>query len=160
MKIRPIQRSDNAQIARIIRDVMTSFGAVGEGFSIQDPEVDAMYEAYTRPRCAYFVVCDDKDDSLVLGGAGIAPLAGGDPGVCELKKMYFREEARGHGLGQKLIDLCLAAAKAEGFKLCYLETLKTMTAAKRLYEKNGFQPSKPLGKTGHFGCDSWYAKPL
>lgn len=160
MKIRPIEERDNIQIAKIIRDVMTSFGAVGEGFSIQDAEVERMFEAYSEPRCAYFIVCDDEDDEQVYGGAGIAALAGGDASVCELKKMYFLKSARGQGLGQKLIDKCLRFAREAGYKTCYLETLKTMTAAQKLYEKNGFTPSTPLGKTGHFGCDAWYTKEL
>ncbi len=48
-KIRSIRKSDNAKVARIIRDVMTEFGAVGTGDSINDPEVDDMYGAYPSP---------------------------------------------------------------------------------------------------------------
>jgi putative acetyltransferase len=41
----------------------------------------------------------------------------------------------------------------------YLETLKTMTAARRLYESFGFEPRlAPLGATGHFGCDAWFVR--
>ena len=55
-EIRPMERSDNAAVARLIRDVMAEFGAVGEGFSRSDPEVRAMYESYSGERAAYFVV--------------------------------------------------------------------------------------------------------
>ena len=34
-------------MARIIRDVMTEFGAVGDGYSIMDSEVNSMFEAYS-----------------------------------------------------------------------------------------------------------------
>jgi putative acetyltransferase len=44
--LRTIRPGDNPQVAGIIRSVMTEFGAVGPGFSIMDPEVDHMYEAY------------------------------------------------------------------------------------------------------------------
>jgi putative acetyltransferase len=142
----------------VIRIVMPEFGAKGPGFAIADPEVDFMFDAYSKPRHAYFVA---RSGGRVVGGAGIGPLAGTDGSVCELRKMYLLEEARGQGVGQKLLDLCLGAAKARKFRSCYLETLGVMGAARRLYQKNGFvQLPAPMGKTGHFGCDRWFARPL
>jgi len=153
--IRPIRKTDNAEVAKIIRTVMTSFGAVGEGFSIEDPEVDQMYEAYQGNQSAMYVV--EENGKTILGCGGYAPLIGGDPDTCELRKMYFLEEARGKGLGRKMLEMSLVAAKEEGFKKCYLETLKHMEAARRLYEKSGFLPlTCSLGNTGHGGCDSYY----
>ena len=156
--IRPIQPADSAAVAGIIRTVMPEFGAVGPGFAIMDPEVDDMYAAYSRPRCAYFVVLLA---GRIVGGGGIAPLEGGTPDTCELRKMYFLQEARGLGLGRALLSRCLDAARDAQFRHVYLETLKTMTAARRLYETFGFVPrSAPLGATGHFGCDAWFTKEL
>ena len=60
-------------MAAIIRAVMPEFGAVGDGFAINDPEVDWMHRAYSAPRCAYFVL---ERDGVVIGGGGVAPLAG------------------------------------------------------------------------------------
>ncbi len=156
--IRKIKPEDNPVIARIIRTVMPQFGADGDGFAIKDAEVDAMYGAYCQPRSIYYVV---ERNGVVIGGAGIAPLQGGDPHTCELKKMYFLEEGRGKGIGQALLDRCLEAAVVFGYKTCYLETLERMGAARKLYEKNGFiRLTKPMGNTGHYGCDRYYAKPL
>ncbi len=64
-------------MAAVIRTVMPEFGAVGDGFAINDPEVDWLSRAYAEPRCAYFVI---ERDGKVLGGGGVAPLTGGDPG--------------------------------------------------------------------------------
>jgi putative acetyltransferase len=158
IELRPIRRQDDPAVERIIRQTMTSFGACGAGFAIEDPEVAAMSVAYAAPRHAYFVAARDR---VVLGGAGVAPLAGGDPEVCELRKMYLLPEARGLGLGQRLLDASLAAARQLGFRRCYLETLENMTQAQRLYARNGFERlCAPLGDTGHFGCDRWYAREL
>lgn len=156
--IRPIRREDDARVAEIIRTVMPQFGACGEGFAISDPEVDHMSVAYGAPRHAYFVV---ERDGQVVGGGGVGQLVGGGEEVCELRKMYFLEEARGHGVGAQLLTRCLETAKAFGYRSCYLETLNSMKAAQRLYERLGFQKiSGPLGKTGHFGCDTFYSRPL
>lgn len=145
-------------MAGVIRSVMTEHGASGEGFSIHDAEVDHMADAYGGPRAAYFVV---TDGTRVLGGGGIAHLAGAEPDVCELRKMYVLPEARGAGMGRALLTRCLDAARAMGFARCYIETLSSMRAARRLYERAGFlQIDAPMGATGHFSCDAWYVQPL
>ncbi|MDX1570655.1 MAG: bifunctional helix-turn-helix transcriptional regulator/GNAT family N-acetyltransferase [Xanthomonadales bacterium] len=152
-RIRPIQPADNPAMAGIIRSVMTEFGAVGSGFSIEDPEVNRMYETYQADRAAYWVI---ESSGEVLGGGGIAALKGGDPDVCELQKMYFHPRLRGCGLGVPLIKRCLAAAREFGYAACYLETLDHMHQARRLYRRMGFEDlDAPCGATGHYKCNSW-----
>lgn len=158
LSIRPIRAADDSAVAAIIRSVMPEFGAKGPGFAINDPEVDGMSAAYARPGAAYFVV---TDGDRVLGGGGVAPLDGGDPRTCELRKMYFLPQARGRGAGAALLARCLDAARAFGYTRCYLETLARMDAARKLYARFGFRPlCAPLGNTGHFSCDSYYAREL
>ncbi|MEO6171621.1 MAG: GNAT family N-acetyltransferase [Arenimonas sp.] len=152
--IRPIEAKDDAVIADIIRNVMPEFGAIGDGFAINDPEVDWMTRAYSENRSAYFVVVMN---GVVKGGGGVAPLLGGDPDTCELRKMYFLPECRGLGAGSALIAKCLNAARKHDFKRCYLETLDSMKEAQKLYERSGFQKQcGSLGDTGHGGCDTFY----
>ena len=152
--IRTITQADDAAMAHIIRTVMPEFGAIGSGFAISDPEVDWMSRAYAEPRHAYFVI---ERDGRVLGGGGIAPLAGGDGDTCELRKMYFLAEARGIGAGAAMMSRCLDAARGAGFTRCYLETLTGMDAAQRLYERSGFRRiDGPMGATGHGGCNTFY----
>lgn len=154
LTIRPIEPGDEAAMAAIIRAVMPEFGAGGEGFAINDPEVDWMQRAYAAPRHAYFVL---ERDGVVIGGGGVAPLAGADDDVCELRKMYFLPEARGLGAGRAMMARCLDAALTLGFRRCYLETLRGMDAAIRLYERTGFRPlDAPMGDTGHGGCNRFY----
>ena len=152
--IRPIRADDDAAVAVIIRDVMASFGATGPEYSSSDPEVGAMAAAYDGARSAYFVL---EDGGRVLGCGGIAPLADGEPEVCELRKMYLLPEARGRGLGERMLHHCLEAARLRGYRRCYLETLSGMDAAQKLYLKTGFKRlAAPLGATGHSGCNRHY----
>ena len=156
--IRPIRADDDATVAAIIRAVMPEFGAVGDGFAINDPEVDWMSRAYAAPRSAYFVV---ERDGIVLGGGGVAPLEGGPDDTCELRKMYFLPATRGIGAGSAMMDRCLEAARGLGFARCYLETLCGMDAAMKLYERSGFRRiDAPLGATGHGGCNTFYLRDL
>ena len=162
--IRPIKAADRDAVARLIRVVMPDFGAKGPGFAINDPEVDDMYGAYRAARSGYFVVT--RPDArlageVVVGGAGYAPLEGGDGKTSELRKMYFMPEVRGLGVGRKLLEGCIAHAKRAGFERMYLETLTAMSQARALYERSGFRPLPgPMGSTGHFGCNSFYVRDL
>jgi len=156
--IRPIAPTDNAAMAAIIRTVMPEFGADGPGFAIHDAEVNTMYEAYAQPRSSYFVV---ERDGVVIGGGGVAPLAGGEADVCELRKMYFLPTARGIGAGTAMMQRCLDAARAHGFTRCYLETLTGMDAAQALYKRSGFTAlCSAMGGTGHHGCDRYFIREL
>lgn len=158
MLIRLIEVSDNPEVARVIRAVMQEYGAVGSGFSIMDPEVDQMFETYSKPGHVFYVIMDQQQ---VVGCGGIGPLVGGDQDTCELRKMYFMPAARGRGMGKRLLQQCLQDARRLGYQQCYLETLSSMKEARGLYEHLGFQRlSGPMGKTGHFGCDDWYLRSL
>jgi len=158
LQIRLIEADDNAEVADIIRLVMTEFEAVGCGYSINDAEIDDMHLAYAPKDSEFYVVVLD---GKVRGCGGFAPLNGGEKGTCELRKMYFREELRGMGVGTQLLELCLEKASKAGFRYCYLETIDGMQQAQRLYGKYGFKYlDKPMGDTGHSNCGTWMARDL
>jgi putative acetyltransferase len=156
--IRRIQPEDDPVVRQVLMDVLAEFGAVGEGFSDQDEELMSMSAAYGDPAAAYFVA---ELDGEIVGGAGVGPLPCAEPLVCELRKMYLLPAARGSGTGRKLLETCLDAARRMGYRECYLETLAQMDRARDLYERFGFLPLEaPMGHTGHFGCNRWYALSL
>ncbi len=158
ISIREVKEEDNPALGAVIRQVLIDIGVPKVGTAYADPELDFMFQAYQKERSAYFVI---EEEGVVLGGAGIAPLAGEDPSICELQKMYFLSQARGKGLGQKMINHCLAYAKMQSFELCYLETLPYMKAAQKLYLKTGFDYiDGPMGNTGHTSCNVWLTKVL
>ena len=154
MLIRMIRAEDDPHVADVIRQVMTEFGAVGAGFSIEDPEVDAMFHAYQGERAVFYVV---EHERTVMGCGGIAPLDGGEEGTCELKKMYFLPGVRGKGVGRLLAETLIQDAARLDFRKIYIETLESMAAANKLYQKLGFERIEGnLGATGHCGCDTFY----
>ena len=145
-------------VADIIRLVMAEFEAIGCGYSSNDSEVDDMHSAYADGDSAFFVVVLN---GVVLGCGGFGPLTGAEQETCELRKMYFKSELRGLGVGTKLLKLCLEAATNAGFQHCYLETMDNMEQARHLYGKHGFKYlDEPMGNTGHTSCGTWMAKKL
>jgi putative acetyltransferase len=153
--IRTVGAADDAALVQVIRSVMAEFGACA---SSADAELELMSRSYEAPRAAYFVL---EDGGSIVGGAGIAPLAGAPFEVCELRKMYVLPGARGQGSGVLLLRRCLRAARGFGYQLCYLETLEAMAAARHLYERAGFRPvAQRPSVSGERGCDRWFALEL
>lgn len=156
--LREIKKSDNADVARVIRTVLVSLGVPKVGTAYADAALDQMFENYNVPKAVYFLV---EQNGEVLGSAGIAPLEHYDGNCCELQKMYLLDQARGKGIGSLLMDACLSKAHEFGFEQCYLETMPYMKAAQKLYQKSGFEYiDARMGNTGHFSCPVWMLKTL
>ena len=158
MQIRKIKKEDNAQIAKVIREVFISDDYPKTGTAFEDLQLDFMFATYDKPKSIYFVV---EENNRIIGGAGISQLDNSEENICELQKMYFLKEARGKGIGHEMILKCIEKAKEFGFEKCYLETLPNMLDAQKLYQKVGFQYlEEPLGSTGHSSCPVWMIKEL
>lgn len=156
--IRPIQAADNAEIARIIKSVLTEFGANKPGTVFTDPTTDQLFELFQSPNSSYFIALENDK---MIGGCGIFPTKGLPAGCVELVKLYISAEWRGKGIGYQLIEKCIAHAQALNFKEIYLETLPELHIAVGLYENMGFQYlEQPYGDSGHFACDLWLSKKI
>ena len=73
-----------------------------------------------------------------------------DPAVAKLRLFLVEPEARGMGLGQRLLEACLRHAKGLGCETLRLWTHESHRAACALYAKNGFRctDSKPVRAFG------------
>jgi GNAT superfamily N-acetyltransferase len=84
-----------------------------------------------------------------ISGPGLAPaepagMAGGyrkEPGVVELISMFVRPQARGHGVGEALIDAVIGWALARDAASVHLWVTEANAPARRLYERCGFTPT-------------------
>lgn len=147
---RPIEARDNAAMAEIIRHSFRENKIDHlEGVSLHDPELERLSEAYNHPRAGYWVA---EAKGRVIGGAGIAPLAGVD-NVCEMQKLFFSSDVKGMGIGRRMISFIIKQATEMGYQSCYLETLEELKDAVRLYEIFDFRYlTERLGNTGHGSC--------
>ncbi|MGN4984011.1 bifunctional helix-turn-helix transcriptional regulator/GNAT family N-acetyltransferase [Aeromonas dhakensis] len=152
-RIRPITPADNPAIAAVVRAVSAEYGLTADkGYGVADPNLDFLHETYLGERSRYWVI--EGPDGTILGGGGIAPLAGEEGQVCELQKMYFMPSLRGLGLGRRLVLQALDEARVLGYQRCYLETTAVLREATVLYESLGFEHLPgPLGSTGHDACE-------
>lgn len=70
--------------------------------------------------------------------AGCIAYFGHDAATMEVKRMFVRPEARGHGVGEGLVAALLAEARAAGYVRSVLSTHYALRAAHRLYRRAGF----------------------
>jgi len=80
-----------------------------------------------------------QDDEPV----GCCALLAMAPGEYEVAKMAVTEACRGSGIGTRLLETAIAAARASGATRLYLETNRKLAPAIRLYEALGFRHLPP-----------------
>ncbi|HET7188120.1 MAG TPA: GNAT family N-acetyltransferase [Gemmatimonadaceae bacterium] len=79
----------------------------------------------------------------VVGTAAVIPHGAGE---MELAKVTVTRAARGAGLGRRLIEACVAEARARGAQRLVLVSSSKLGSALRLYESMGFV-HKPMPST-------------
>jgi len=61
-----------------------------------------------------------------------------DTRIAEIKRMWTCPELRGLGLGRRILGQLAEEAQARGMSTLRLETNRSLTEARRLYESSGF----------------------
>jgi len=152
-RIRPIESADADEVAEVLRAVRREYGMQRlEAPILEVAELD-LHRTAQLAGCAYWVA---EKDGCVVGGAGFGPLAG-VAATCQLQRMYLLPHGRRMGIGRALLKTCLRGARRHGYRACYVETMRFMTAARSLYESAGFERlDAPIGHTGHSFPTAWY----
>ena len=134
VSIRLARNDDVSAIRAVLFCVRSEYGVLGE-IGASDHDLDDLELSYFRGGGCFEVVEDAAN--RIIGCVGLFPL---NPCRAELCKMYLEKSARGHGLGKRLLEDALAAARCSGFREVWLKTNSALTEAIALYRKYGFQP--------------------
>ena len=133
MLVREINPAEVPAAIELVRQTLGEFGLqFGEG-STTDEQMHGLPGSYRDAGGEFFVAVDES--GALIGTAGVIPV---EPDVYELRKMYLAPATRGRGVGQRLLEACLAFCRGRRAKAVVLDTLHEMGAAVRFYEKNGF----------------------
>lgn len=62
------------------------------------------------------------------------------PGAVELKRLFVLPDCQGRGLGRRLVEARLTAARGMGMRHAYVDTLKNNAPMLALYDSLGFEP--------------------
>jgi DNA-binding MarR family transcriptional regulator/GNAT superfamily N-acetyltransferase len=99
-----------------------------------DPSVGATALPHeVRPPAGRFFVAYLHGEPIGCGGV---KLHGREP--AEIKRMWIAPEARGLGLGRRLLETLEASARAGGARVAHIETSAVLTEALELYRSAGW----------------------
>ena len=98
----------------------------------------AAVETLAAPDTVFLVA---RRDGEVLGSIAFRLIA---PGHAEIKRMFVRTDARGHGLGRRLLDALEDAARDRKIARISLETGIRQPEAIGLYRAAGYQECPPF----------------
>ncbi|SIR57327.1 GNAT family N-acetyltransferase [Pseudacidovorax sp. RU35E] len=141
--------ADQLQAARVLfREYAASLN-VDLGFQDFEAELATLPGDYVAPRGALLLAwappASGKDTLHSLAGCcALRPLDAADyPNAAEMKRLYVRPAFRGLGLGRRLVEATLDAARRAGYSCVLLDTLDDMESARALYVDLGFADIPP-----------------
>lgn len=124
-----------------VRQLMRNYNALLESFGVNlcfqnfDEELAALPGKYVQPHGNLWIARDEADQAL--GIIAVKPLE--EEAVCEMKRLWVEDRAKGTGLGRRLAETSITFARDAGYRTMKLDTLRSrMPTAVALYRKLGF----------------------
>jgi putative acetyltransferase len=129
--IRAISSEHIAEARRLFREY-ANFLNVDLCFQDFESELAHLPGAYSPPT-GVLLLAVDKSTTL-----GCVALREAGDGTCEMKRLYVRPQARGHGIGRALAIEVINEAVGLGYITMRLDTFDWLVEAIHLYESLGF----------------------
>jgi GNAT superfamily N-acetyltransferase len=137
------------------RRLLAAFHAeVTEIYPFWSPAVGptAEPEEFRSPSGGFFIV---YSADRPIGCGGFKRL---DPRTAEIKRMYVAPEARGRGLGRRILERLEAGARKAGYAFVRLDTGDKQPEALRLYRSAGYGEIPDYN--GNPAASFWFEKSL
>ena len=111
-------------------------------------EIGARFIREFDPRWERAWIAEDPLSGQILGAVFVVRQ---DERTAKLRMLYVEAQARGHGLGARLVDECLQFARQAGYQRMVLWTNSVLVSARRIYEHAGFEllEEEPHHSFGH-----------
>ncbi|MBX3268502.1 MAG: GNAT family N-acetyltransferase [Acidobacteria bacterium] len=133
-----IKQAATAEDIEVVRELFREYEAwLGLSLCFQgfEEELATLPGKYAPPEGRLYLASVGEEP------AGCIALRSLGDGICEMKRLYLRENARGLGLGRRLIEQVIADAREIGYRKMRLDTYPPkMGKAVSLYEAHGFHP--------------------
>jgi putative acetyltransferase len=138
-----LQATEANQMAHV-KDLFLAYAdALGVDLCFQDfdKELLQLPGDYSAPRGVLLLA---QVNTEWAGCCALRPLDAVDyTNACEMKRLFVLPEFRGLGLGRRLAEGIMDAARLAGYDSILLDTLDEMESARALYEELGFVEVPP-----------------
>ncbi len=136
----PESVSDWADVRQLLLEYAGGLG-VDLCFQDFDRELAQLPGAYEPPWGTMRLA---RIDGTPAGCCALRPLDAVDyANACEMKRLFVRPQFRGLGLGRRLAEEILEAARLAGYACVLLDTLDDMETARAMYQDLGFVEIPP-----------------
>lgn len=149
----------------MLKEYFTEVMSRGYGRPVSEAEVDTWMREEPSdnlvPPTGLLLVARDgvaRDGDAVLGCVGLRLL--GD-GIGEIARVFVVPQARGQGLGKRLLGAVEDAAREHQLSILRLDTGSHLVEANRLYASAGFREVPAFHDNYNYQIsDRWYEKTL
>lgn len=107
------------------------------GYQALEEELKALAKKYGPPQGRTLLAV--LDGEVVGGGAWRRT----SDTICEMKRVFVVDKAKGRGVGRQLVEALIASARADGFSRMQLDTGNRLTEAITMYSSMGFEACPP-----------------
>lgn len=179
--LKPLTESQRERLVTAMADVERLIIASQVQIEIIDPrDVAARYclRSYFEELCHRFdtgfdpaqsISASDEEMTLPNGLLLVATVQGAavgcgalklhiDTRIAEVKRMWVASDVRGLGLGRRLLERLAAEAAFRGMVILRLETNRSLSEARHLYETAGFVEVEPFNDEPY--AHHWFQKDL
>ena len=137
MEIIEAESDDNLEWVRELFGEYADTLDFGLDFQNFEEELANLPGDYVRPKgCLLLAIYKGQS----VGCVGLRKLS---EGVCEMKRLYVREQFRGLGFGRVLAEAVIEEARKIGYNYMRLDTVPSMEVARKLYVSVGFKKIGP-----------------
>jgi ribosomal protein S18 acetylase RimI-like enzyme len=142
--IRPAHHEELTAVGALTLDSYAADGFVTE----EDDYAEELSDAAARAHMAEVYVAVTEDGAL-LGTVTFCP-EGSDyrelaaPGEGEFRMLAVAPEARGRGVGEAMVRMCVERAAELGYDAVVMSSMASQVQAHRIYERVGFRRTPDL----------------
>lgn len=137
MRVRQVRTEQDLNEVRVLFREYEVFLNINLDFQIFEEEIAGLPGEYVPPDGEILIAYNEERS---IGCVAVRRL---NENICEMKRLFVRQEAKGIGMGRQLAQNIIHTARDFGYSRMRLDTLERLKEAMCLYESLGFRRIAP-----------------